>query len=125
MDKKLEIKEAAETDAFKYPIVGKSKAVEYLREEIVRLSQVRDDTLVVGEAGVGKGAVAKNIAGENGPFLSINLSVMDDKELEAALFGFDRGAEGLPSTSKKGLFERQTVERFSSRRLRRQASETN
>jgi DNA-binding NtrC family response regulator len=37
--------------------------------------------------------------------MSINLSVLDDKELEAVLFGFDRGVEGLPYTSKRGLFE--------------------
>jgi DNA-binding NtrC family response regulator len=71
--------------------------------------------VIVGEAGVGKGAVAKNIyhlskpEKQNGhsdpPFLSINLSVVDDRELEAMLFGFDRGVEGLPYTSKRGLFE--------------------
>ena len=67
--------------------------------------------MIVGEAGVGKGAVAKNIfyqskriRGEK-PFMTINLSVLDDRELEAILFGFDRGVEGLPYTSKRGLFE--------------------
>jgi arginine utilization regulatory protein len=94
-----------ETDAFAYPIVGKSKVAELLREEIVRLSKSRKDVLVVGEAGVGKGAAAKDISSRNRPFHSINLSVMDDKELEAALFGYDRGVEGLPHTSRKGLFE--------------------
>ncbi|MEK6570325.1 MAG: sigma 54-interacting transcriptional regulator, partial [Bacteroidota bacterium] len=39
------------------------------------------------------------------PFMSINLSVLDDKELQSVLFGFDRGAEGLPYTTKRGLFE--------------------
>lgn len=92
----------SEIAKFPYPIVGKSRAVEFLREEILRLSKSRKDVLVVGEAGVGKGAVAKDISGEGRPFLSINLSVVDDKELEAALFGYDRG--GSP-TSKKGIFE--------------------
>src|ERR1700752_5204384 len=35
----------------------------------------------------------------------INLSVLDDKELEAVLFGYDRGAEGSNYTTKRGLFE--------------------
>jgi DNA-binding NtrC family response regulator len=39
------------------------------------------------------------------PFMSINLSVLDDRELEAILFGFDRGVDGLPYTSKRGIFE--------------------
>jgi DNA-binding NtrC family response regulator len=96
---------------FEYPIVGKSSAVEQLVKQIDRLAKSRKDVVIVGEAGVGKGAVAKNIfsrsrtEGVNQPFMSINLSVLDDRELEAILFGFDRGVEGLPYTSKRGLFE--------------------
>jgi DNA-binding NtrC family response regulator len=94
-----------------YPIVGKSKAVEHLVRHIASLSKTRRDVVIIGEPGVGKGAVAKNIyfhsrTGENDqPFMSINLSVLDDRELESVLFGFDRGVEGLPYTSKRGLFE--------------------
>lgn len=105
MDSKIDQEKARDASAFPYPIVGKSDAVEQLRDQIEKLSKSRKDVLVVGESGVGKGAVAKNISGRAYPFLSINLSVMDDKELEAALFGYDRGIEGLPYTSKKGLFE--------------------
>ena len=94
-----------------YPIVGKSKAVDQLIKQISTLAKNRRDVVVIGEAGVGKGAVAKNIylggvssRGEE-PFMSINLSVLDDRELEAILFGFDRGVDGLPYTSKRGVFE--------------------
>ena len=94
-----------------YAIIGRSGAVENLLKAIQRLSKTRSDVLIVGESGVGKGAVAKNIyalskasEGEK-PFHSINLSVVDDRELEAILFGFDRGVGGLPYTSKRGLFE--------------------
>ncbi len=99
------------TSPVEYPIVGKSKAVEQLIKQISKLAKSRRDIVVVGEAGIGKGAVAKNIylqsktgEGEQ-PFMSINLSVLDDRELEAVLFGYDRGVEGLPYTSKRGLFE--------------------
>ena len=94
-----------------YPIVGKSKSVEQLIKQIGRLAKTRKDVVIIGEAGVGKGAIAKNIYFQSKtgikdqPFMSINLSVLDDKELEAVLFGFDRGVEGLPYTSKRGLFE--------------------
>ncbi len=96
---------------FEYPIVGKSKAVDQLVKQIAKLSKSRRDVVIVGEAGVGKGAIAKNIylqsktGVEEQPFMSINLSVLDDRELEAILFGYDRGVEGLPYTSKRGLFE--------------------
>ena len=104
--------EEKQVDApLEYPIIGKSKSVDLLRKQITRLAKTRKDVVIYGEAGVGKGAVAKNMylqskTGEaNPPFMSINLSVLDDRELEAILFGFDRGVEGLPYTSKRGLFE--------------------
>jgi DNA-binding NtrC family response regulator len=112
METKTNQTEEKKGDAsFEYPIVGKSKAVDQLIKQISSLAKGRRDVLVVGEAGVGKGAIAKNIyiGGTGGradePFMSINLSVLDDRELEAVLFGFDRGVEGLPYTSKRGLFE--------------------
>jgi DNA-binding NtrC family response regulator len=113
MEKEKKVKSPEETKggSMEYPIIGKSRAVEQLLKQIGRLAKNRNDVVIIGEAGTGKGAVAKNIysigipEGTKSPFMSINLSVLDDKELEAVLFGFDRGAEGLPYTTKRGLFE--------------------
>ncbi len=115
MESKLAQTEKKSGGGFEYPIVGKSKATDNIVRAIQRLAKTRRDVLIVGEAGVGKGAVAKNVyhvsrtETSNGvteqPFMSVNLSVVDDRELEAMLFGFDRGVEGLPYTSKRGLFE--------------------
>lgn len=113
MEKETKTKASEEKKASggEYPIIGKSRSVELLLKQIGRLAKMRKDVVVIGEAGVGKGAVAKNIytmgksEQDNSPFMSINLSVLDDKELEAVLFGFDRGVEGLPYTTKRGLFE--------------------
>jgi len=107
----LKLSEERKAGAMEYPIVGKSRAVENLLKHINRLGKARRDVILIGEAGVGKGAVAKNIhavgkeSESSSPFMSINLSVLDDKELQSVLFGFDRGAEGLPYTTKRGLFE--------------------
>jgi len=113
MDKEKKIKTADDSKGgvLEYPIIGKSRAVDQLLKQINRLAKIRNDVIIIGEAGVGKGAVAKNIysAGqseeESSPFMSINLSVLDDKELEAVLFGFDRVSEGLHYTTKRCLFE--------------------
>lgn len=111
MEKKTSYDEKPMEAPAEYPIVGKSKSVEGLRRQIAKLAKTRKDVIIVGEAGVGKGAVAKNMYLQsrtediNPPFMSINLSVLDDRELEAIIFGFDRGVEGLPYTSKRGLFE--------------------
>jgi DNA-binding NtrC family response regulator len=94
-----------------YPIIGKSKAVQNLIKNIKRLAKADEDVLIIGEAGVGKGAVARNIHGlqtEEGnetPLTSLNLAVIDDKELGSILFGYERGAGGYPNTSRRGLIE--------------------
>ncbi len=109
-EKKTAAVDDKKASAMEYPIIGKSRAVEQLIKQITLLAKTRRDVMIVGEAGVGKGAVAKDIYSlqareQASPFMSINLSVLDDKELESVLFGFDRGAEGLPYTTKRGLFE--------------------
>src|SRR5260370_32363274 len=98
-DKRLKLVEEKKTGVMEYPIIGKSRVVEQVLKQIGRVGKSRRDVVIVGEAGVGKGAIAKNIYStgrspeENTPFMSINLSVLDDKELEAILFGFERGTE--------------------------------
>jgi len=110
-EKKLKSSDEKTTGTMEYPIIGKSKSVDQLLKQIGTLSKTRRDILIIGEAGVGKGAVAKNIYSigltteQSRPFMSINLSVLDDKELESVLFGYDRGVEGTNYTTKRGLFE--------------------
>jgi DNA-binding NtrC family response regulator len=96
---------------FEYPIVGKSRAVDQLVKQIAVLAKSRRDVVLVGEAGVGKGAVAKNIYingknhGNDGSFLSVNMSVADDQELEQLLFGGERGMQSASGAPKPSVFE--------------------
>ena len=93
-------------------IIGRSKSIEQLKKQVTKAARASRDVLIVGEPGVGKGIVAKRIHSEqfgdtNGqhPYLSVNASVIDDRELEAVLFGFEKGVPGMPPTTKRGLFE--------------------
>lgn len=93
-------------------IIGRSKSIDQLKKQVTKASRGTKDVLIVGEPGVGKGILAKRIHLEqfgdaNGqhPFLSVNASVIDDRELEAVLFGFEKGVPGMPPTTKRGLFE--------------------
>lgn len=96
-----------------HQIIGRSKYIENIRKQISQLEKNNVDVVVVGESGVGKGAVAKNIhaifhknnGSEEHPFVSVNAAVLEDKELEAILVGFERGVPGMPPTTKRGLFE--------------------
>jgi DNA-binding NtrC family response regulator len=94
-------------------LIGKSRAIEQIRKQIANLTKTQADVLVVGEPGVGKGSIGRSIhsqqyeknRSEEHPFVSVNAAVIDDKELEAILVGFERGVPGLPPTTKRGLFE--------------------
>ena len=110
-EKKINQTEEKKSAGMEYPIIGKSRSIDQLIKQINTLAKTRRDVVIIGEAGVGKGAVAKNVFslgqpdGEHKPFMSINLSVLDDKELETVLFGYEKGGEGLPYSTKRGLFE--------------------
>jgi DNA-binding NtrC family response regulator len=93
-------------------IIGRSKSIEQLKEQIAKSAKGTNDLLITGEPGAGKGFVAKRIhhaqfGDTNGQhlFLSVNVALIDDRELEAALFGFEMGVPGMPRTTKRGLFE--------------------
>jgi DNA-binding NtrC family response regulator len=102
-----------------YPIIGKSRAVDQLIKHIYRLSKLRNDVIIIGEAGVGKGAVAKNIYSmdmspdNKRPFLAINLSVIDDKELESTLLG--TSSSSLFDTMQNGTILIEDIEESSFR----------
>ena len=93
-------------------IIGNSKSIEQLKKQIAKSAKGTKDLLLIGELGVGKGFIARRIhfgqfgdANSNHPFLSVNVALIDDRELEAVLFGFEMGVPGMPPTAKRGLFE--------------------
>ncbi len=95
-----------------YQLIGKSKTMESLRRRIAQLAHSKKDILIVGEPGSGKGAVAKDVHMQqygglsgNHQFVIVNASVLDDREFEAVLFGFEKGVPGMPPTTKRGAFE--------------------
>ncbi|MCX6136492.1 MAG: sigma 54-interacting transcriptional regulator [Ignavibacteriales bacterium] len=100
-----------DSESIFYPSIGKSKAAELLRKNIAKFSSSKKDLLLIGEAGVGKSAIARRICDEDGsaekttPFYALNLRVTDEKDVEATLFGYERATEKLPYTSKRGVFE--------------------
>lgn len=110
----METKERAMKDTdthmqkdLEYPIIGKSRAVDQLIKNIHRLAKSDANVLIAGEAGVGKGAVAKNIAFHGRSeemrkkFMTVNLSVIDDKELESLV----SAAAAEPMAGGTVLFE--------------------
>ena len=92
------------------PILGSSRAIEAVREAIVRVAAApRTTVLVLGESGTGKELVAREIhqrgARANGPFVALNCAAVSPELMEAELFGYEGGAfTGAAAGGREGLY---------------------
>ncbi len=90
-------------------IIGKSAAIEKLKETIRTVAPTGSTVLIHGESGTGKELVARAVhacsprAGE--PFVSVNCGAFPETLLESELFGYVKGAFTGASQNKRGLFE--------------------
>jgi two-component system response regulator PilR (NtrC family) len=90
-------------------IIGKSAAIEKLKETIRTVAATASTVLIQGESGTGKELVARALhacsprAGE--PFVSVNCGAFPETLLESELFGYVKGAFTGANQNKRGLFE--------------------
>ncbi len=90
-------------------LVGSSKAIEDLRNQISRLAAAPHAALIIGETGAGKEVVAKLIhelsdrAG--GPLVTVNCAAIPDDLFESELFGYEKGAFTGANNRKIGLLQ--------------------
>ena len=79
------------------PMVGRSRALSAVLEQIERVAATpRTTVLVLGESGTGKELVARAIHDQSdratGPFVALNCAALSGELLEAELFGYEPGA---------------------------------
>ncbi|HEV8673100.1 MAG TPA: sigma-54 dependent transcriptional regulator [Methylomirabilota bacterium] len=90
-------------------LVGQSRTVLKLFDDIRRAASVDATVLILGESGAGKELVARAIHGngrrQEKAFLAINCAAIPENLLEAELFGYERGAFTGAQLTKEGLFE--------------------
>ncbi|MFH1022800.1 MAG: sigma-54 dependent transcriptional regulator [Planctomycetota bacterium] len=90
-------------------LMGASKAMADVREQIIRLSKSDLPVLVTGETGTGKELVAQAIhemgARADKPFLAINCGSVSESLLESELFGHEKGAFTGAVRTHRGIFE--------------------
>ena len=91
-------------------IVGSSKPMQVLNDQVTRIARSKVDTvLVLGESGAGKELVARGVHQwshmASGPFVEINCASIPETLLESELFGYERGAFTDARDKKPGLFE--------------------
>jgi transcriptional regulator with GAF, ATPase, and Fis domain len=90
-------------------IIGKSKSMRLMLNQILKVSATDTIVLITGETGTGKELIAQSIHEHSRrsqkPFVAINCAAIPEGLLESELFGHEKGAFTGANTRKPGKFE--------------------
>src|SRR5499427_9001026 len=91
-------------------LIGQSRAMVQLREQIARAAKAQASVLITGERGTGKELVARAIHQASprarGPLEKINCAAVPGELIESELFGHEAGAFTGATKQRRGKFER-------------------
>ena len=91
-------------------IIGESKPILQMKEQILAAAKTRSTVLILGETGTGKELAAHAIhrlsVRRHAPFVRVNCAAIPDNLLESELFGYEAGAfTGAVKGGQSGKFE--------------------
>jgi len=90
-------------------LVGSSVSFTTALHKVQRVASTQATVLLLGESGVGKSAVAREVhrwsKRADKPFVEINCAAIPEQLLESELFGVERGAYSGATESRPGRFE--------------------
>jgi two-component system, NtrC family, response regulator PilR len=90
-------------------LIGRSPAMEQLREMIARVARSQAPVHIYGESGTGKELVARLVhesgSRREGPFVAVNCGAIPTELMESELFGHKRGSFTGAVADKKGLVQ--------------------
>jgi Nif-specific regulatory protein len=90
-------------------IVGTSRPMRQVYEQIAQVAQTSTTALIRGESGTGKELIAHaihyNSPRAQKPFVKVSCAALPDTLIESELFGYERGAFTGAETRKRGRFE--------------------
>jgi len=90
-------------------LVGQSSAIALVRQRILTVALLGSPVLLVGEAGTGKGVVARAIHGGSPrwdrPMITVNLAALPGNLVQGELFGWERGECTGAAEPQLGRFE--------------------
>jgi two-component system nitrogen regulation response regulator GlnG len=91
-------------------LIGESSQIHALRQEILRIADLRVPVLIRGETGTGKELVAQALhrasSNEHGPYLSVNMAAIHASVAASELFGHRKGAFTGADQDREGYFAR-------------------
>ena len=89
-------------------LIGKSAAMDRLRDLIKRLASATTSVLITGESGTGKEMVARALHFQSpraeAPFVVLNCGAVPENLIESELFGHVKGAFTGATSANEGLF---------------------
>jgi len=101
--------QSADLDASEIPIesviIGQSKAIDNIRQQVLVLAHTGVDTIINGETGTGKEVIARSLHNysnrKDQAFVAINCGGMTESIIESELFGHEAGS--FTSANKKRI----------------------
>ncbi len=94
--------------AGKYEMIGASRAMKEVREQIAKVAPTNGRVLIFGESGAGKELIARaiheNSPRKNGPFIKVNCAAIPEELIESELFGSEKGAYTGAHQTRDGKF---------------------
>ncbi len=89
-------------------LIGKSAAMERLRDMVKRVAGTMTSVLITGESGTGKEMVARALHFQSpraeAPFVVLNCGAVPENLIESELFGHMKGSFTGATSAKEGLF---------------------
>jgi two-component system nitrogen regulation response regulator NtrX len=93
----------------KYEIVGDSREIQQLKDQIKIVAPTNGWVLINGENGTGKELVARGIHASSlradKPFVEVNCAAIPEELIESELFGHEKGSFTGALTKKRGKFD--------------------
>lgn len=90
-------------------VVGASTVSHLLRHKLLRVAPTQATVLLLGESGVGKSLVSREVhrlsLRADQPFVEVNCAAIPEQLIESELFGVERGAYSGAVASRPGRFE--------------------
>ena len=98
-----------EDEEIGYDLLGRSPAMDQLRQLIRKVARTQATVLVQGESGTGKELVARAIYRESpraqAPFIKVNCAAIPENLIESEFFGHEKGAFTGALNKREGRFE--------------------
>ncbi|MBC8001825.1 MAG: sigma-54-dependent Fis family transcriptional regulator [Opitutaceae bacterium] len=92
-----------------YELIGKSAAMETLRQLIRKVARTQATVLIQGESGTGKELVARALYRQSpradAPFIKVNCAAIPENLIESEFFGHEKGAFTGAMNKREGRFE--------------------